>query len=290
MVYIFGVIFLFSITFSQVALGATDLLHETYPWKVHLVLHSRQQLELTQPDLPPSKEGPQEHLYLPVHVARMKILDETRVRFELSTPVHVSLHSPENHEPQSEMVFKSFVVNILQNEIEHLIELQQEPFVVFDETSEQRILSFAKEVETGELLDKQIKYYSNTLQLPQLRHLEGLRIFLPVEDIGTPDGSYARIMVIASLKGYLSWFTQSPPSIPIERPLERVYRTFSRYNSAVASYFLGLMQMDSRRQNLKRIGWLNSLIRKQETVKKEPAHLDNIVRLHTNVRCSLLFN
>ncbi len=290
MLYIFSIVLLFSNLLPQVAFGEADLLQETYPWNIHLVLHSRQQLELAQLDLPPTKEGPREHLYLPAHVARMKIIDENRVRFELSTPVHVSLHSPENHEPQSEMVFKSFVVNIPQNEIEHLIELQQEPFVVFDEISEQRILSFAKEVEAGELLDKQIKYYSNALQLPQLRLLEGLRIFLPVEDIGTPEGSYARIMVIASLKGYLSWFTQTPPAIPIERPLERVYRTFSRYNSAVASYLKGLMQMDSRRQNLKRIGWLNSLIKKQKPVKKEPVLGDNIVRLHTNVRCSVIFN
>lgn len=290
MLYCIGILFLLANMFSQIALAETDLLQDAYPWKIHLVLHSKQQLELAQPDLPPTKEGPQEHLFLAAHVARMNIVDENRVRFELSVPVHVSLHTPGSHEPQSEMVFKSFVVNIPENEIKNLIELQQEPFVVFDEISEQRILSFAKEVDAGQPLDKQIIYYSNALQLPQLRLFEGLRIFLPVEDIGTREGSYARIMVIASLKGYLSWFTQTPPSIPIERPLERVYRTFSRYNSVVASYLKGLMQMDHRRQNLKRVGWLNSLVKKSKTVKKQPTQADNIVRLHASVRCSSLFN
>lgn len=290
MLYILGIILLLSNTVSQFAFAEANLLQETYPWKIHLVLHSKHQLELAQPDMPPTKDGPRDHLFLAAHSARMKIIDENRVRFELSMPVHVSLHSPDNLDPQSEMVFKSFVVNIPENEIERLIELQQEPFVVFDEISEQRILSLAKDVEAGQLLDKQIKYYSNALQLPQLRILEGLRIYLPVEDIGKSEGSYARIMVIASLKGYLSWFTQTPPVIPIERPLERVYRTFSRYNSAITSYLKGLMQMDSRRQNLKRVGWLNSLIKKSKTIKRQPVQTDNIVRLHTNIRCSALFN
>jgi hypothetical protein len=271
------------------AFAEADLQQEAFPWKLHLVLHSKKQLEIAQADGPPTKEGPQDHLFLAAHVARMKILDETHVRFELSMPVHVSLHSPGNPEPQSDMVFKSIVVNIPQNEIEHLVELQQQPFVVFDELSEQRILAFAKDVEAGELLDKQINYFSNAMQLPQLRILEGLRIYLPVEDIGRPEGSYARVMVIASLKGYLSWFTQTPPSIPIERPLERVYRTFSRYNSVISSYLKGLLQMDSRRQNLKRVGWLNSLVKKQETIKHEPAQIDNLVRLHAQRRCSALF-
>ncbi len=256
---------------------------------LHLVLHSKQQLELAQVDRSATKLGSQSHLYLNPHIARLRVIDETHVRFELANPVHVTIHSPDDHQQQSEMVFKSFVLQIPEQEVLRLMELQERPYFVFDEISEKRILAFSEDVESGKNLDAQIKYFSNALQLPQLRSLQGLRIYLPIEDIGTPEGSYGRIMVIGKLEGYLNWFTQTPPTIPIERPLDRVYKTFSRHHSTISTYLLGLLKMDMRRHRLQRLGWLAPLTPKKKSLDVETPQNENVVPLRTRLECVELF-
>ncbi len=264
-----------------------SILENAYPWKLHLSLYSTTQLELAEVD---HRSAPTtDPLILAPHIARVIILDDHRLRFELSNPVHVSLHSPRTHELQSEMIFKHFVVQVTEEEIVRLQELQREPFFVFDELSEQRILTFARDVDSGKSLDPQIKYFANALRVPQLRYIEGLRIYLPIENIGTPEGVHSRIMVIGRLHGYLQWFKQAPPKIPLELPLERVFKTFERYDSAITSYFKGLLQMDYRRQNLKRVGWLNALLKKHESAKVQVVNAANIVQLQTKLHCSELF-
>lgn len=238
----------------------------THSWRIHLVLHSNQQLELGQ-RVRTSKPIFTKQLFLPLQMARMSFIEPTRVRFRLESPVHIAVLGDGQREGNVELVFRSFVVNFSEQEVEHLMDFQTKSLFVFDQISEQRIMALAHDVDSGVDLDSNIRHFSNALRLPQLHTYKGIRIYLPIEDIGHPEGTYGRTMVIGALKSQLPWFVQPPPAESLERPLMSVYRTFDQNDPTIRSYLRGLLLMDQRRNELERLGWLNALIKK---TNKEP--------------------
>jgi hypothetical protein len=257
---------------------------------IHLVLYSREHLEIGQPNRASSQLEARAQLYLDAQSARIHILDETHIRIEFVVPVHISLHDPQTHQQQSEMVFKSFVLRIPKAELNRLIALSTQPFFVFGESNDQLILEMIHEISEGRNLDEQIKHLSTSFLVPQLRHLEGFRVVVPIEEIGLHEGGLGRIHVIGRLRGHLPWFHSTPAAIPLELPLSRVTNTYAQDDEIIRSYLNGLSLMDSRWHELKQLGWLGTLMQEpQKTTSLRGAQTNNLATLFKNMRCTQLF-
>lgn len=258
-------IWVFITLLNSNSLAQLSMEQNTHNLRIHLVLHSNRQFELSQRGRTARPLEFKKQLFLPLQMARLSFIDPTRVRFRLESPVHIAVQGEGHNEGKVELVFRSFIVNFLEQEIEHLIDFQAHSLFVFDQISEQRIIALAEDVDSGVDLDKNIRHFSHALRLPQLHTYKGLRIYVPIEDIGSPDGTYGRTMVIGALKSQLPWFVQPPPTESLERPLMSVYRTFDQNDPIIRSYLRGLFLMDQRRNELERLGWLKSLLQRTDS-------------------------
>lgn len=258
-------IWVFITLLNSNSLAQLSMEQNTHNLRIHLVLHSNRQFELSQRGLTARPLEFKKQLFLPLQMARLSFIDSTRVRFRLESPVHIAVLGEGHNEGKVELVFRSFIVNFLEQEIEHLIDFQAHSLFVFDQISEQRIITLAHDVDSGVDLDKNIRHFSHALRLPQLHTYKGLRIYVPIEDIGSPEGTHGRTMVIGALKNQLPWFVQPPPAESLERPLMSVYRTFDQNDPTIRSYLRGLLLMDQRRNELERLGWLKALLQRTDS-------------------------